>query len=90
MGERAWPLPMFPLYAEMIKSDVADVKNTGGSRYGGAITAAKFLEEFVGGVPWVHLDIAGPSWVERENAVRASGGTGCFVRTLIELAHHFS
>jgi leucyl aminopeptidase len=90
VGERAWPLPMYPLYAEMIKSDVADVKNTGGSRYGGAITAAKFLEEFVGGVPWVHLDIAGPSWVERENAVRASGGTGCFVRTLIELAHHFS
>jgi leucyl aminopeptidase len=90
VGERAWPLPMYPLYAEMIKSDVADVKNTGGSRYGGAITAAKFLEEFVGGVPWAHLDIAGPSWVERENAVRASGGTGCFVRTLIELAHHFS
>ena len=85
-GERTWPLPMWPLYQEMIKSDVADIKNTGGSRYGGAITAAKFLEEFVAGVPWTHLDIAGPAWVEKENATRASGGTGCFVRTLIELA----
>ena len=47
-GERAWPLPMFPHYREMIKSDVADIKNTGGSRYAGAISAAKFLEEFVG------------------------------------------
>jgi leucyl aminopeptidase len=86
VGERAWPLPMFPFYSEMIKSDVADIKNTGGSRYAGAISAAKFLEEFVGGVPWVHLDIAGPAWAERDNATRASGGTGCFVRTLIELA----
>jgi leucyl aminopeptidase len=85
-GERVWPLPMWPLYGEMIKSDVADIKNTGGSRYAGAISAAKFLEEFVGGVPWVHLDIAGPAWAEKENATRASGGTGCFVRTLIELA----
>ena len=59
-GELAWPLPMFPLYTDMIKSDVADMKNTGGSRYAGAISAAKFLEEFVAGVPWVHLDIAGP------------------------------
>jgi leucyl aminopeptidase len=89
VGERAWPLPMFPHYAEMIKSDVADIKNTGGSRYAGAITAAKFLEEFVAGVPWVHLDIAGPAWAERENATRASGGTGCFVRTLVELAARF-
>jgi leucyl aminopeptidase len=86
VGERMWPLPMYPLYGEMIKSDVADIKNTGGSRYAGAITAAKFLEEFVAGVPWAHLDIAGPAWAERDNATRASGGTGCFVRTLVELA----
>jgi leucyl aminopeptidase len=90
VGERAWPLPMFPAFAEMIKSDVADIRNVGGSRYGGAITAAKFLEEFVAGVPWVHLDIAGPAWAEHDNAVRASGGTGCFVRTLIELSDQFS
>ena len=69
-GEMAWPLPMFPHYSDMIKSDVADMKNTGGSRYAGAIRAAKFLEEFVAGVPWVHLDIAGPAWAEKENATR--------------------
>jgi leucyl aminopeptidase len=85
-GELAWPLPMFPLYTEMIKSDVADIKNTGGSRYAGAISAAKFLEEFVADVPWVHLDIAGPAWAEKENATRSAGGTGCFVRSLVELA----
>jgi leucyl aminopeptidase len=86
-GERAWPLPMFSLYSDMIKSKVADMKNTGGSRYGGAITAAKLLEEFVGTVPWTHIDIAGPAWVEHENAGRDPGGTGCFVRTLVELAY---
>jgi leucyl aminopeptidase len=85
-GEKTWPLPMFPQYREMIKSDIADMKNTGGSRYAGAISAAKFLEEFVAEVPWVHLDIAGPSWAERENATREAGGTGCFVRTLVEVA----
>jgi leucyl aminopeptidase len=89
-GERAWPLPMFPLYNEMIKSDVADIKNTGGSRWAGAISAAKFLEEFVGSTPWVHLDIAGPAWAEKENASRAAGGTGCFVRTLVELARSYT
>jgi leucyl aminopeptidase len=89
VGEKAWPLPMFPHYAEMIKSDVADIKNTGGTRYAGAISAAKFLEEFVGGVPWVHLDIAGPAWVEHENASHDPGGTGCFVRTLVELAREY-
>ncbi|MSQ94561.1 MAG: leucyl aminopeptidase [Gemmataceae bacterium] len=88
-GEKAWPLPMFPHYREMIKSDVADMKNTGGSRYAGAISAAKFLEEFVGETPWVHLDIAGPSWAEKENATREAGGTGCFVRTLVELVRIF-
>src|SRR5262249_51391640 len=90
VGEKAWPLPMFPHYGEMIKSDIADIKNTGGTRYAGAISAAKFLEEFVGDVPWAHLDIAGPAWAERENAVRDAGGTGCFVRTLVELARNYS
>lgn len=85
-GERVWPLPMFPHYGEMIRSNVADMKNTGGSRYGGAITAAKLLEQFVGDVPWAHLDIAGPAFVEHETASRDPGGTGCFVRTLVELA----
>jgi leucyl aminopeptidase len=90
VGEKAWPLPMFPQYREMIKSEVADIRNTGGSRYAGAISAAKFLEEFVGATPWVHLDIAGPAWAEHENATREAGGTGCFVRTLVELAHTYA
>ena len=85
-GERLWPLPMFPLYNEMIKSNVADMKNIGGKRYAGAIVGAKFLEEFVGETPWVHLDIAGPAWAESDNAVRDAGGTGFGVRTLVELA----
>jgi len=88
-GEKAWPLPMFPHFKEMIKSNIADIKNTGGSRYAGAISAAKFLEEFVGDTPWVHLDIAGPSWADSENATREPGGTGCFVRTLVELARGY-
>ncbi len=85
-GEKAWPLPMFPHYTELIKSHVADIKNTGGTRYGGAITAAKFLQEFVGETPWAHLDIAGPAWAEHESAAQDPGGTGCCVRTLVELA----
>jgi leucyl aminopeptidase len=89
-GERAWRLPMFPHYAELIKSHVADIKNAPGTRYGGAITAAKFLEEFVGDVPWAHLDIAGPAWAEHESPVRDPGGTGCFVRTLVELAREYA
>jgi leucyl aminopeptidase len=88
-GEKAWQLPMFSLYDELIKSDVADIKNTGGTRYGGAITAAKLLEQFVGNVPWAHLDIAGPAWAEHESAIHDSGGTGCFVRTLVELAREY-
>jgi leucyl aminopeptidase len=88
-GERAWPLPMFSLYDPLIKSHVADMKNTGGTRYGGAITAAKLLEQFVGKVPWAHLDIAGPAWAEHESPTRDPGGTGCFVRTLVELARGY-
>jgi leucyl aminopeptidase len=89
VGEKAWPLPMFAHYRDMIKSEVADIRNTGGSRYAGAITAAKLLEEFVGDVPWAHLDIAGPSWAEKGDATREAGGTGCFVRTLVELARTY-
>ncbi len=89
-GEKAWPLPMFPHYAELIKSAVADIKNTGGTRYGGAITAAKFLQEFVGDTPWVHFDIAGPAWADHEGADHDAGGTGAFVRTLIELARMYA
>jgi leucyl aminopeptidase len=83
-GERAWRLPLDEDYKELLKSHVADLKNVGG-KWGGAITAAKFLEQFVDGKPWIHLDIAGPSWSESDDASRDIGGTGCFVRTLVTL-----
>ena len=85
-GERAWKLPMDSHYDDMIRSKVADMRNTGGSRYGGAITAAKLLQQFVGEVPWVHLDIAGPAWAESESPALDPGGTGCMVRSIVELA----
>jgi len=83
-GERTWRLPLDEDFQDLLKSSVADLKNVGG-KWGGAITAAKFLEQFVGATPWAHLDIAGPSWADSESATRDAGGTGCFVRTLIAL-----
>jgi leucyl aminopeptidase len=88
-GEDLWQLPMFSLYDELIKSDVADIRNVGG-RWGGAITAAKFLERFVKEKPWVHLDIAGPAFASSDKPHREGGGTGCMVRTLVELAREFN
>jgi len=84
-GEDAWQLPMFDHYSELLKSDVADCRNIGG-RWGGAITAAKFLEKFVAEKPWVHLDIAGPSFASSNKGHREGGSTACMVRTLIEVA----
>ena len=84
-GEDLWQLPMFDSFNELLKSDVADCKNVGG-RWGGAITAAKFLEKFVSGKPWVHLDIAGPAFASSNKGHREGGATGCLVRTLVELA----
>ncbi len=81
-GERAWRMPLDDDFKEMLKSQVADLKNIGG-KWGGAITAAKFLEQFVGSTPWAHLDIAGPSWSDSDQPRRDAGGTGCFVRTLV-------
>lgn len=85
-GELAWQLPMFPEYGEQIRGSVADIKNVGDGRWGGAITAAKFLEEFVAGKPWVHLDIAGPAFAEKPKPYHDAGATGAFVRTLVEAA----
>lgn len=87
-GEDVWQLPMHDHFAELIKSDVADIKNVGG-RWGGAITAAKFLERFVGDKPWVHLDIAGPAFASGPKPHREGGGTGCMVRSLMELVRAF-
>jgi leucyl aminopeptidase len=85
-GEAAWQLPMFPEYGEQIKSSVADIKNVGEGRWGGAITAAKLLEKFVGDVPWTHLDIAGPAFTDSPKSWQDGGGSGAFVTTLIHLA----
>jgi len=84
-GERMWQMPMPEEYKEQNKSDIADIKNTG-NRYGGAITAALFLAEFVDNVPWVHLDIAGPRLSKKETGYTVKGATGFGVRTLVELA----
>jgi len=81
-GEPIWELPMYADYRRLIDSQVADVKNVG-ERYGGAITAAWFLAEFVGDTPWVHLDIAGPAWSEKGNDLGPKGATGAPVRALV-------
>ena len=83
-GEPLWKLPMFAEYGEQIRSEVADIKNVGEGRWGGAITAAKFLEEFVDGRPWVHLDIAGPAFAEKGKSWVSAGASGRFVQTLLE------
>jgi len=83
-GELMWQLPMYEQYQEQNKSDVADIKNTGG-RYAGAITAAQFLAEFAGDTPWVHLDIAGTSLSDKERGYLVKGATGVPVRTLVNL-----
>jgi len=84
-GDRVWPMPLFEEYAEQLRSEVADMTNTGG-RPAGACTAAMFVKEFTGGLPWVHLDIAGTSWVDDDKPWQPKGATGVAVRTLAELA----
>ena len=82
-GEKLWELPLWDDYAELIKSDVADMKNTGG-RAGGAITAAVFLGKFVEKTPWVHLDIAGPAWLNSEKPYIPRGASAVGVRLLLQ------
>ncbi|HZP22490.1 MAG TPA: leucyl aminopeptidase [Terriglobales bacterium] len=88
-GEKMWRLPAEDDYREMIKSDIADIKNTGG-RWGGAVTAAMFLKEFVGDTPWIHLDIAGVAWMEDNKPWIAKGPSGIAVRSLVEFARQFA
>jgi leucyl aminopeptidase len=83
-GERVWELPMWDEYKDLIKSDVADMKNSGG-RQAGSITAAMLLREFVGDTPWVHLDIAGVDNFNRDKGVIVKGASGIPVRTLVHL-----
>ncbi len=84
-GERMWQMPMPAEYKELIKSEIADIKNSG-NRLGGAITAALFLAEFAGDTPWVHVDIAGPASSTKESGYLVKGATGFGVRTLVEFA----
>jgi leucyl aminopeptidase len=84
-GDQCWPMPLFEEYKDQLRSEIADMLNTGG-RLGGAITAALFLREFAGDLPWVHLDIAGTAWADENKPFMPKGPTGVGVRTLIELA----
>jgi leucyl aminopeptidase len=82
-GERVWPLPLWDEYRDLMKSDIADVKNAGG-RPAGSISAGWFLREFVDGFAWAHLDIAGTAYTDREDATRVKGPTGIGVRLFSE------
>jgi leucyl aminopeptidase len=84
-GDRCWPMPLYDEYADQLKSEIADMINSGG-RPAGACTAAMFLKEFAGGLPWAHLDIAGTAWAEEAKPWQPKGPTGVAVRTLAELA----
>jgi len=84
-GDRSWAMPLFDEYRDQIKSDIADMMNTGG-RAAGSITAAMFLKEFADGVPWVHMDIAGTAWAEEPKPYLPKGPSGVAVRTLAALA----
>jgi leucyl aminopeptidase len=84
-GDRAWVLPIFDDYKDQLKSEIADFTNTGG-RAAGSITAALFLKEFTGDLPWVHIDIAGTAWSEEARPFLPKGATGVAVRTLASLA----
>ena len=82
-GEKFWRLPLADEYYDMIRSDIGDIKNTGG-RFGGAITAAEFLHAFAEDTPWIHLDIAGLAWIEENKPFIAKGPSGVGVRSILE------
>ena len=87
--EPVWPLPLPARYRSQLDSDVADLKNIG-SDWGGALAAGLFLQEFVGGVPWAHLDIAGPMKADRDDGWRSKGATAFGVRTILEVLDRFT
>jgi leucyl aminopeptidase len=87
-GEKMWQMPMDDEYRDLIKSTVADVANSGG-RFAGMITAAKFLQEFVGNTPWLHLDIAGAAWNDEEKPYLPKGPSGIAMRSLVEFGLAF-
>jgi len=87
-GEKMWQMPLDDEYRDLIKSTIADVANSGG-RFGGMITAGKFLQEFVGDTPWIHVDIAGTAWNDDEKPYLPKGPSGIGIRTLVEFAMGF-
>jgi len=88
-GEKMWRLPLDDEYKEIIRSNIADIVNSGG-RWGGAITAAMFLKEFAEETPWLHLDIAGTAWTEEQKPWIAKGPSGIALRSLVEFARDFA
>jgi leucyl aminopeptidase len=88
-GEKVWRLPLSEEYDEMINSDIADMKNVGSGRGAGSITAAQFLQRFVGDTKWAHLDIAGVAWKGKGDALAHKGATGFGVRLLDELVRKY-
>jgi leucyl aminopeptidase len=86
VGEKMWPMPIDEEYEEMIKSNIADIRNTGTGKGGGAITAAWFLKEFTDDTPWVHLDIAATCWADDGRPWLAKGPTGVAIRSIIDFA----
>ncbi len=88
-GERFWRLPMDADYLEAMRGDMADLKNVSGDRKAGTITAGKFLEQFVDGRPWAHIDIAGTAWDDKGKPWRSKGASGIAVRTLVRLAERW-
>jgi len=85
-GEKMWPMPIDDEYQEMIKSNIADIKNVGSGKGGGAITGAWFIKEFTGDTPWIHLDIASTCWVDEGRPWLAKGPTGIAIRSIIDFA----
>jgi leucyl aminopeptidase len=89
VGEKFWPMPLDDDYHDNITSEIADIRNTGKGRGGGAINGAMFLKEFAGETPWIHLDIAGTAWLEEGKAWMAKGPTGICVRSFVRFAEEF-
>ncbi|MEB3299561.1 MAG: leucyl aminopeptidase [Candidatus Sericytochromatia bacterium] len=84
VGERCWPMPLWDEHEEFVKSDIADLKNSGGRGQSDGIMAAAMLKAFVHPVPWVHLDIAGTAWADETKGYRTKGGVGVGIRLLVE------
>jgi leucyl aminopeptidase len=89
-GEKFWRLPCSSDYRDQIKSQIADLMNTAGTRYGGASVAAAFLKEFVGDTPWIHLDIAGTAWIDDSKPWQSKGPSGIALRSIIEWVRSYA